>query len=206
MPTLLIAAASAALLAALVTELSQRFWPGSYIALLFITFVALLINGLFNARLRQGNNQSAATSPSRENQSPRGNRNSNSADGNKSERKSAGKNDRNADRDAKPRRKDNNRQQDRAPRAESTAEKPAGAEPSHATGPVENGTVKWFNRSKGYGFIVRENGDEIFVHQRSIKSSGDRNQRPVLNDGQSVSFVVAHLDKGAQAEQVETLD
>ncbi len=206
MPTLLIAAASAALLAALVTELSQRFWPGSYIALLVITFVALLINGLFNARLRQGNNQAAATAPSREKKNPRGNRDSSSAERNKSERKSAGKNDRNADRDAQPKRKDNNRQQDRGPRAQTGAEKPASAESSQATGPVETGTVKWFNRSKGYGFIVRENGDEIFVHQRSIKSSGDRNQRPVLNDGQQVSFVVAHLEKGAQAEQVETLD
>ncbi|MCR9258948.1 MAG: cold shock domain-containing protein [Pseudomonadaceae bacterium] len=66
--------------------------------------------------------------------------------------------------------------------------------------------MKWFNRSKGYGFIVRENGEEIFVHQRSIASAGDRNQRPVLNDGQQVSFVVSHQEKGAQAEQVKTLD
>ena len=200
MPTLLIAAASAALLAALVTELSQRFWADSYIALLVITFIALLVNGLFNARLRQNAplEASAERQPERQNarNKPNNDRGQRSAgDRQSGERKKPA-------RDKKPPRKDNNRQPERADRDSSDS----ATEVSQATGPVENGTVKWFNRSKGYGFIVRENGEEIFVHQRSIASAGDRNQRPVLNDGQQVSFVVSHQEKGAQAEQVKTLD
>ena len=200
MPTLLIAAASAALLAALVTELSQRFWSDSYIALLVITFIALLINGLFNARLRQnaGQNRSAQAQPQNQNERKKSNndRNKRSANDRPSgERKKPA-------RDNKPPRNDNNRQPNRDDRDSGGPAREA----SQATGPVENGTVKWFNRSKGYGFIVRENGEEIFVHQRSIASDGDRNQRPVLNDGQQVSFVVSHQEKGAQAEQVKTLD
>ena len=76
------------------------------------------------------------------------------------------------------------------------------------SGPREDGTVKWFNRSKGYGFIIRENGEEIFVHQRSIRQvgQGDNRRRPALRDGQAVSFVVATRDKGAQAEDVTGKD
>jgi cold shock protein len=62
----------------------------------------------------------------------------------------------------------------------------------------EQGTVKWFNVTKGFGFIVRENGEEIFVHFRSIRGEGRRG----LRDGQRVSFVVAQSDKGPQAEDV----
>jgi len=62
----------------------------------------------------------------------------------------------------------------------------------------ERGTVKWFNSSKGFGFIVRENGEEIFVHFRSIRGEGRRG----LRDGQGVSFVVADSNKGPQAEDV----
>ena len=63
----------------------------------------------------------------------------------------------------------------------------------------EYGTVKWFNVSKGFGFIVRENGEEIFVHFRSIRGEGRRG----LRDGQEVSYVVTESDKGPQAEDVE---
>jgi len=60
------------------------------------------------------------------------------------------------------------------------------------------GTVKWFNVSKGFGFIVKDDGEEIFVHFRSIRGEGRRG----LRDGQSVSFVVTQSDKGPQAEDV----
>lgn len=63
------------------------------------------------------------------------------------------------------------------------------------------GTVKWFNGTKGFGFITLDNGDEIFVHFRSIRGEGRRS----LEDGQRVSFVVASTEKGPQAEDVEPL-
>ena len=64
----------------------------------------------------------------------------------------------------------------------------------------ETGTVKWFDRSKGYGFIIRRNADEIFVHHRSIRRSGSG--RPALDDGQTVSFVAVERQRGWQAEDV----
>lgn len=66
----------------------------------------------------------------------------------------------------------------------------------------EQGKVKWFNVSKGFGFIVKDDGEEIFVHFRSIR--GDGRQR--LREGQRVSFEVASSSKGPQAEDVEPLD
>ena len=62
----------------------------------------------------------------------------------------------------------------------------------------ESGEVKWFNANKGFGFITRDNGEDIFVHFRSIRGKGRR----VLRDGQRVEFVVAESDKGLQAEDV----
>lgn len=62
----------------------------------------------------------------------------------------------------------------------------------------ERGKVKWFNTSKGFGFIVKDDGEEIFVHFRSIRGEGRRG----LRDGQSVSFIVAESSKGPQAEDV----
>ena len=62
----------------------------------------------------------------------------------------------------------------------------------------EVGTVKWFNGTKGYGFITRENGDDIFVHFTSIRGEGYR----TLKDGQQVEFVVAQGEKGPQAQDV----
>lgn len=66
----------------------------------------------------------------------------------------------------------------------------------------EHGQVKWFNVSKGFGFITKDDGEEIFVHFRSIRGEGRRG----LRDGQRVSFVVAQSDKGPQAEDVEGAD
>ncbi len=68
--------------------------------------------------------------------------------------------------------------------------------------------MKWFNRNKGFGFIIRESGEEIFVHQRSIRlvGEGDSRRRPALRDGQAVTFEVAERDKGIQAEDVVAED
>ena len=66
----------------------------------------------------------------------------------------------------------------------------------------ETGKVKWFNANKGYGFITRDNGDDVFVHFRSIRGKGRRS----LQEGESVEFVLAQGEKGAQAEDVRTLN
>lgn len=65
----------------------------------------------------------------------------------------------------------------------------------------EMGSVKWFNVSKGFGFITRENGDDVFVHFRNIRGRGHRS----LNEGQRVKFCVRESDKGLQAEDVSIL-
>ncbi|HEY2396358.1 MAG TPA: cold-shock protein [Rudaea sp.] len=62
----------------------------------------------------------------------------------------------------------------------------------------EVGTVKWFNDSKGFGFISRENGPDVFVHFRAIQGSGFR----TLQEGQKVSFRVVQGQKGLQADEV----
>lgn len=62
-----------------------------------------------------------------------------------------------------------------------------------------NGTVKWFNNAKGFGFITREEGDaDVFVHFRSIQGEGYR----TLNEGQLVEFNLVEGPKGLQAEDV----
>ena len=65
----------------------------------------------------------------------------------------------------------------------------------------ETGTVKWFNSSKGYGFIEREEGDDVFVHFSAISADGFR----TLDEGQQVEFKVTQGDKGLQAEDVTIL-
>lgn len=66
----------------------------------------------------------------------------------------------------------------------------------------ETGTVKWFNASKGFGFITRESGDEIFVHFSAIQSDGYKK----LAEGQKVEFTVVEADKGPQAQEVVTVE
>lgn len=65
----------------------------------------------------------------------------------------------------------------------------------------EQGTVKWFNGSKGFGFIERDSGEDVFVHFSAILTDGFR----TLNEGQRVEFTVTQGDKGPQAQDVVTL-
>lgn len=66
----------------------------------------------------------------------------------------------------------------------------------------ETGKVKWFNYSKGFGFITRDSGDDVFVHYRGIRGSGRRG----LREGQHVEFDVREGDKGLQADDVVVLE
>ena len=63
---------------------------------------------------------------------------------------------------------------------------------------VEKGTVKWFNDAKGYGFITRESGPDVFVHHTAIQSDGFRS----LSEGEQVEFEVVKGPKGLQAANV----
>lgn len=65
----------------------------------------------------------------------------------------------------------------------------------------EKGTVKWFNAAKGFGFIQRENGEDVFVHFSAINSSGYR----TLDEGAQVEFTVKRGPKGLQAEDVSVV-
>ena len=66
----------------------------------------------------------------------------------------------------------------------------------------EKGTVKWFNNDKGFGFIQREKGDDVFVHFKAISSDGYKS----LSEGQLVEFTVTQGQKGLQAEDVKVID
>ncbi|OAI48553.1 cold-shock protein [Gammaproteobacteria bacterium SCGC AG-212-F23] len=66
----------------------------------------------------------------------------------------------------------------------------------------EKGTVKWFNDSKGFGFIQREKGEDVFVHFNAINSSGYKS----LKEGQAVEFTVTQGKKGPQAEDVTVIN
>ena len=65
----------------------------------------------------------------------------------------------------------------------------------------QNGTVKWFNETKGYGFITPESGPDVFVHFRAIEGHGFK----TLTEGQKVSFEVVQGQKGMQAERVQVI-
>jgi cold shock protein len=62
----------------------------------------------------------------------------------------------------------------------------------------EQGTVKWFNAAKGFGFIQRQSGEDVFVHFSAIEAEGYKS----LNEGQAVEFEVKQGPKGLQAERV----
>ncbi|MEK1832140.1 cold-shock protein [Priestia megaterium] len=64
---------------------------------------------------------------------------------------------------------------------------------------MEKGTVKWFNAEKGFGFIERENGDDVFVHFSAIQSEGFKS----LDEGQAVTFDVEEGQRGPQAANVQ---
>jgi CspA family cold shock protein len=66
---------------------------------------------------------------------------------------------------------------------------------------LEQGTVKWFNDAKGFGFISRQNGEDVFVHFSAIASSGFKS----LQEGQAVEFTVTKGPKGWQAENVQVV-
>jgi len=65
----------------------------------------------------------------------------------------------------------------------------------------EQGRVKWFNNAKGYGFIQRDSGPDVFVHHSAIQANGFKS----LNEGDSVEFTVTKGPKGLQAENVVKL-
>ena len=65
----------------------------------------------------------------------------------------------------------------------------------------QTGTVKWFNEAKGFGFITREGGEDLFVHFRSIVGTGFK----TLTEGQKVTFKAVQGQKGMQADEVKVL-
>ena len=66
---------------------------------------------------------------------------------------------------------------------------------------MEKGTVKWFNAAKGFGFISREGGDDVFVHFKAIQSDGYK----TLNEGDKVEFEIEETPKGLSAAKVRVV-
>ena len=89
----------------------------------------------------------------------------------------------------------------RKPKTSKPKRKRSKPEQRASEGPRESGAVKWFNGTKGFGFITRDSGEDIFVHFRSIRGEGHR----TLRDGERVEFVVTDGDKGLQADDVVSL-
>jgi CspA family cold shock protein len=74
---------------------------------------------------------------------------------------------------------------------------------SPARGDRQQGAVKWFNYSKGFGFITRDSGEDIFVHFKSIRGEGDGKRG--LREGQRVEFSISEGEKGLQADDVTVI-
>ena len=156
MRTYIIVIASALLLAALTVGLSSKL-PGGNFTLLLIAFLALVVNGLFCARLA-GPGAAGGSAQSKRARSRGANR---------------------------PRKR------------------PEAAARRSEDSPPEEGAIKWFDDTKGFGFIIRDAGGEIFVHKRSVKVANGG--RPQLPDGQRVRFQVAENEKGPYATNVTAL-
>ena len=189
------ALASALLVAVIVTSLYIFVLSNDYerapLALFISTFLGMAAVALFNVRQAAVRAGIANTSPAPQAQAGQ-------STGNRGRGKKTG--DAKGGKGARGNRKDGagNKPANNSSSGGGSAKPAAAPVPD---GPRETGTVKWFNRSKGFGFIIRENGEEIFVHHRSIRNSDD-SRRSNLRDGQSVNYVVADHAKGQQAEDV----
>jgi cold shock protein len=102
---------------------------------------------------------------------------------------------------ARPRNVTKSTRGNRQSRSRSKAPSKAPSKQTAVKGNREQGEVKWFNSTKGFGFITRDSGEDIFVHFRSIRGEGHR----TLKDGERVDFVVTDGDKGLQADDVIAL-
>lgn len=103
--------------------------------------------------------------------------------------------------DTQPKRAGRSRSRNGKSRSKEQTAAPEQTDSSTSNLDKEMGSVKWFSASKGFGFITRDNGEDIFVHFRSIMGKGHR----ILREGQRVEFAVTEGTKGLQAEEVSAI-